>query len=720
MEDETTQDERPAMSDQQMLSIVRDEVDNALGWTGTRLTAARQRNLEEWFGNKRGDEIEGRSQATSRVTFEQVEQILPGLLEVFVASNEVCQMMPQGPEDEESAKAATQAVNHVFRQNGGLEILTTMFRDALIQRNGITKTYWDESTEGHFETYENKTVEEVAKLDEDRRFEFKEVTPSVMGADGEIVEIDEEMAQQVPAELLRLTVKGVRRPDDGRVRIENVPPEEFLINRDARGIEHSTARFLAHRIRTSVSDLIASGVEPDVAKGIPTSQPSSTTETAARMRSSQQDGNDFGFTDRTDSQRQVLVTECYVLMDSDGDGISEWWRIMVGGEYAQSFISADPVDGHPFASVTPIPIPHRFYGLALADVVSDINQIQTTLWRQYLDSLYLSTDPRTVVLSQGNGDTATPMVNLEQLIDSTPGGYIEEYAPGALRMFEQKTNAADIIPALGMHKEMLQSRTGITPEGQGIDPDAINKTAYGVMVQQSASAQRSTLIARVFADTGVRRMFKLIYKELLQHGSEMHIHTGGEWVHLNPSDWATNLDAQISVGLGHGTRMEKVNNLQTLAAVQEKLAMNPGTANMVTQGNIYATASSLVEALGFKEPSKFVTDPQTNPPQPKEPDAAEKAIEAQQQIETMKLELDRQKIEVERFKAMVTAKSKELDHERDVAKLQLEGAQLQMDDPWSMMGDEDMGDGTFADLLHGMDASMVPPESDPGSSWGMN
>ena len=690
----------------QMLSVCRKEIDSALGWTGTRLTKARQRNLDEWFGNRRGDEVDGRSQASSRIVFEQVEQILPGLLEVFVSSNEVCTFVPQGPEDEASAKSATQACNHVFRKNHGLEVLMTMFRDALIQRNGIVKVYWDEGQEGYFETYEGKRLDEVALLARDKHFEFRESTPVIMDEDGELVELDENEVDlsQIDLNSVLFTIKGVRRPDDGRVRVENVAPEDFLINRDAKGIEDPSARFLAQRIRTTVSQLIASGIDPEIANDIPTTQPSSTTDTSFLKRSSQQDAVDTGFADRTDSERSVLVTECYVLIDSDDDGISEWWRVMVAGEYAQKFISADPVDGHPYASVTPIPVPHRFYGLGLADAVTDIENIQTTLWRQYLDSLYLSTDPRMVVLSQGVGDTAMPMVNLNQLIDATPGSYVEEYAPGALRSLETKTSAGDILPALSLHKEMLQSRTGITPEGQGIDPNSINKTAYGVMVQQSASAQRATLIARVFADTGVKRIFKLIYKELLQHGSEMQLYSGGEWVPINPGDWATNLDAQIAVGLGHGTRMEKVSNLQTLAAVQKEL-LEGGMVNMVTQSNLFATASALVEALGFKEPTQFITDPATNPPPEPEPDPAELAVQAQQQIESMKLEIERQRLELDRFKAMGDLKVKELSHEVDIHKVNLEGAQAEMDDPWSML--DSLGGENPGALVAAVDQALL-------------
>ena len=140
------------------------------------------------------------------------------------------------------------------------------------------------------------------------------------------------------------------------------------------------------------------------------------------VRNSQQDVTGFDFVDRTDSERSVRVTEAYMLIDRDGDGISEWWRVLVGGDYAEVLISADAVDGHPYASVTPIPIPHRFYGLGIADVVSDINNIQTTLWRQYLDSLYLQTDPRMVVLAQGVGEAALPLARVAQLLGAVPGG----------------------------------------------------------------------------------------------------------------------------------------------------------------------------------------------------------------------------------------------------------------------------------------------------------
>lgn len=669
------------LGSQRLLGVIRSEIDNSAGWTGSKLAKARRQTLNEYFGNDRGDERAGRSQVVSRVTFEQVEQLLPPLMEIFTSGSETVRFTARNPEDEDAAQQATDAVNYVFNENDGQMALYTMMKDALIQRNGIVKVHWDTSSEGFFETYEGKTLEEVILLESDADFDFKEATQQVWEG-GELVDLPEDVDPgQVDPNLLRFTIKGVRRPNDGRVKIENVAPENFLINRDAKSLTDGSCRFAAQRIETTVSQLLSWGFDPQQVKSLPSSNASGGNLGEHNVRASQDDSSPFLKGDRSDSERPVTIYECFVLVDRDGDGISEWWRVCVGGDYASALLAEDTVEGHPFASVTPIPVPHRFYGLSIAEVVSDVQNVSTTLWRQYLDSLYLNTDPRTVVLSQGSGDTALPMANLDQLLDARPGGYVEEYAPGAIRTLQAPSNGQDMIPALTMHQEMLKSRTGISPEGAGISSDAVNKTALGVMVESSAAAQRITMYARIFAETGIKRLFELIYRSLLTHvGKEFMIKLRGEWTPVNPSDWATNLDCRVNVGLGHGSRMERISNLQTIASLQEKLA-GVGLGHMVSNENAYETASSLIEALGFKDASRFVTDPSTVPPPKPKPDPAQEAIEAQQQIEIMRVELDRQKMEVDRFRAQADAKSKEVAHELDVAKLRMEGAVVVMDDP---------------------------------------
>lgn len=667
------------VTDEQFLSTIQRELDSAIGWAGTRLAEVRRQNLQEYFGNPRGDERQGRSSVVCRDTFEQVEMLLPPLMEIFTAGSEICRFIPEGPEDEEGAEQATAAANHCIRNEEGFMVLYTMFKDALIQKNGIVKVFWDDDGIATRQTYNGKAYPELESLMQDPNFEIVGVTPWTQGPGGEQIELDPAGAgTEYDPTAVYYDVQGMQTPI-GKVGLENVPPEEFVINRDAQSLTHRSCRFVGHRVRMSVSELVSLGVDAGVASRLPTAASIYTADQDAIIRASQDDGNPLLYSNRADSEKIVYVTEAYILADRDGDGISEWHKALVAGDYGQQLLHTEPCDGHPFASVTPIPVPHRFYGLALADVTTDIQNINTSLWRQFLDCNYLAVDPSFVVYSQGQGENATPMVNLNQLVNTAPGSYIEEYERGALRSLERSDNAKDILPAFEVHAQMKERRTGIAPEAMGVDAGQISKHVFGAMIQTSAAAQRIGLYARIFADTGVKDIFRLIYKTLLKNQSQpMMIRLRGDWVPVDPTSWKDNWDCQITVGLGHGSRMEKVANLQTIGQMQQILGSAfPG---MVGPDQAFNTFSETVEAMGFKDSTKFALDPASNPLPPPPPDPAEIALEAQREIELMKVEIDRQKVEVERYKAQIDAKKKELDHEVEVAKVRLEGAKLEFDE----------------------------------------
>jgi hypothetical protein len=667
------------ISEAQLVSIAQRELDSSLGWTGTRVAEARRQTLNAYFGNSRGDERDGRSAVISRDVFEQVEWAIPQLMEIFTSSDRVVEFEPTGAEDEDGAEQATDACNWTFRKARGFSVLHTAFKDALIQKNGIVKVIWEKSNASVHEHYEGKTFGEVERLLSDPNFEPMSVTPLIMGENG-IEPAHPLLFENSDPTHFYYDVVGARMNKTGHVRIDNVPPEEFLINRDARGLYDDTCRFVGHRIRTSESALVAMGFDVDTVKSLPGSQSTYTTDQDSIVRSSQDDSHPLVFSYRHDSERTIYVNELYMRVDMDGDGISEWWKVIVAGEYGQVLLDYEPVEGHPFASGTPIPVPHRFYGLGLADVTLDLQHINTTLWRQFLDDAYLNNDPRYAVLAQGVGEAAIPMANLSQLAHSIPGGYVEEYTQGAIRPLERTSNSADLLAAMEYHDKQLTNRTGVGPESQGIDPNAISKHVFGAMMQSTAAQQRIILYARVFAETLVTDIFKLIFRELCLHQEEpMMIRLRGEWVEMDPASWNHEMDCTIAVGLGHGSRMEKINNLQTMAAVQEKMIAG-GFRHLVGEEQVYNTAASLAEALGFKDTMKFVLDPESDEAVrmaqvlSEEQDPTEKAVEAQQQLEIMKLEIERQKVETERFRAMIDAQSKEYEHEEKVTELRLKGA----------------------------------------------
>jgi len=673
------------IDERQLLGIVQREIDSGLGWTGTRLAETRRSSMAQYFGNPRGDEREGRSQVVTRDIFEQVEWLLPSLMEIFCSGPRVVRFVPKNDDDIQSAEQATEMVNHVFGREDGFMVLYTMFKDALIQKNGIVKVWFEDSSAVTFENYEGKPLIELQAIFDDEDYEIRAVEAwHINQKTGEREVLDEEsmLPENHDPMRVRYDIEGVRYKRAGKIALENVPPEEFIINRDARSLYDPTCRFVGERIRASESKLIGLGYDPEIVKSIPSAHSVYSTDQDSIIRASQDDSFPLVFADRKDSERTVYISECYVLVDRDGDGVSEWWKVVTGGDYAQVILHTEPANGHPFVSVTPIPVPHRFHGLSLADATKDLQDINTTLWRQFLDCLYLATDPRNIVLSRGQADASTPMVNLTQLLDAAAGGYIEEYEPNALRPYEQKSNAADILPAFDAHLKMREARTGISPEAMGINPDSISKHVYGTMVQSSAAATRITLYARIFADTGVKHLFEKIYMLLMQHDTRgMMIRVRGEYVHVDPTAWATEVDCQVTVGLGHGSKMEKSMNLQTIAEVQKAIA-EMGFTHMVSDSNFFNTVSDLVEALGFRSPEQYFTDPSTvDPPEPK-PDPTEEAVKAAAEVEYMRVELERQKVELDRDKLMLEIKKTELSHEVDIQKIRAEGYQALVDLGW--------------------------------------
>ena len=107
---------------------------------------------------------------------DTIESILPNLLRVFTASDKVVRCEPVNAEDVPLAEQATAYLNHVFyKDNDGFQLLYNFFKDALIEKNGFLKVYYDESQKLEHETYKNLTSQEYdALLETDDEIEIIE------------------------------------------------------------------------------------------------------------------------------------------------------------------------------------------------------------------------------------------------------------------------------------------------------------------------------------------------------------------------------------------------------------------------------------------------------------------------------------------------------------------------------------------------------------------
>ncbi len=651
--------------------ILDNEIDNAIGYIETETTEARRKALDYYLRNPYGNEIEGRSQIVTGEVAEAIDGALPQLIRVFTTTEDIVYFEPQSPGDEESAKQATDYCNWVFyRENDGLLILHNWFKDALLQKVGVVKAYWEKKEDVNVEKYKNLSEDELAMLLSDGELEVVEQEVEFVDAG-----VDQ-MGMPIQVPTYEVKVRKVKKY--GCVKIENVPPEEFLISKSARSVADSN--FVAHRRLMTRSELIALGYDAKVIDGLPTYDDLQfTPERVARFSQGEQPDEN---TSLDESMQTVEVYECYIYIDENDDGIAELRRIVYAGS---EILEDDECDYVPFHAICPIPIPHKFFGQSLADRTMDIQLIKSTVTRQMLDNLYLTNNARVGVVDG--------QVNIDDMLNATPGGVIRMKNANAMVPIQVPAVTGQAFPMLEYLDGVQAKRTGVNDAQQGLDPDVLNNvSATAVAAMMKSNSGKLELIARVFAETGVKSLFKGILHLLGKYQDKPKlVRMRGKFVEFDPRTWSNQYDVSINVGLGSGDREQKLAMLQMIIAKQEQILQSYGPSNPLVSVRQYRDSMArLIEAAGFKDAGVFMNEitPEIEAQlaQPKEPPPDMQAevakmlaqverekTEAKRQIDSAKIDLERQNLEAE-----FTRKGIELQmrNQRDQADMKIKEAEL--------------------------------------------
>ena len=161
------------MNENALKAQLEAEIDGAIGYLQTETTEQRTRALEYYLRYPYGNEVEGRSQIVTGEVAEVIDGALPQLIRIFTASDDVVRFEPVSPGDERGAKQATDYANWVFyKDNRGFAIMHDWFKDALLEKVGVIKAYWDDSVSVIKETYEGLSDDELVMLMADQTQEI--------------------------------------------------------------------------------------------------------------------------------------------------------------------------------------------------------------------------------------------------------------------------------------------------------------------------------------------------------------------------------------------------------------------------------------------------------------------------------------------------------------------------------------------------------------------
>jgi hypothetical protein len=691
------------MTEDAIKALVDAELSQCFGGVQSgRLSEERRRAMYYYYGIPKDDlappDIDGRSSFVDTTVRNQIEWMVPQLMKTFCSAESVVEFTPTKEGDDEKAQQATDYINYLFyKKNDGYQQLQTAIRDALLQKAGILKIWWDNRVEQSREEYkgmseidlaqmaddnEIEPIEQTSYVDEedaqDRAKALEELTvqlaqaqqviasePQQMGQPSPQMQQAMQQAQQIAGQIEEINntspkmlydVVYKRTKKAGKLCIEAVPPEEFLISRKAKKISDGFMK--GHRVLRTISDLKAMGYEN--VDNISSDDMEGAYGTEFTERNEWDDDNSSMLDNNESidpSMRLVWLTEMYMQVDYNGDGIAEWRKIVKGGDQLLENVECD---GPPFAALIPIVLPHRFFGLSIADLGIEPQRLQTQLIRSMLDNQFLQVNGRYFAVEG--------QVNLDDLLTSRPGGVVRVKNQGAVgRLDQAQGDTGGAMQMLEWMQDFSENSTGWTRRSQGTGPSALQQqTATGMNIITNRDDMRLDLIARNFAEGGITDMFKLMLKLVCQYQDrEEIVNISGQFVQINPREWKNQFLLNVNVGLGTNNKEQQAQHLMGLLQIQRE-ALQIGVA---TPENIYNSAKLYAEALGQKSADKFFSDPSKAPPKPPEPNPEMIKLQGQMQLEDKKLQADVQKHQAEQ---VIREKELQQQSEARMQELQME------------------------------------------------
>ena len=604
---------------------------------------------------------DGRSQVGDRSVYETIQWIMPSLSRIFANGDDVVDLPPIGPEDEQGAKQEAQYLNYVVLQkNNWFEIFQTGAKDALLTKAGYLYPYKETRRQVEIEKYERQTQESMTLIMQDQPeiVDLKEYPdPDAQP------QIDPMTGQPAPPPML-YDVDIRRVKEEVQYCIEVLPPERCKIAEQTKTVQLAKCPYFEYYDYITLSELRQEGyeIEDDIADD----EEGETEEDAARDQYSEGAANDDEYVDP--SMRRVKCRWIWIRYDYDEDGIAELQYVVRVG---QKVLHREEVNRIPIAVLCPDPLPHRHVGLCPADSTIDIQRIKTDILRQGLDNLRLSNNPRTYVNPS--------MVNLDDMLVSRPGGVVRGkgvYGQDIMPMpvpfvFPQAMEGLEYMD------QIRENRNGTNRYFTGVDQNALNKTATGIQQLSTMAAQRVEQIARHFAN-GVEALFSILHEIILKSGHKSDVvKLSGQWVPVDPATWRKRTDFKISVGYAAGNKDAMVGRLMMIAQMQEK-ALARGLP-ICTPDNAYQTALELTKASDMTAPNRFWTDPkQIPPPPPPQPDPTVMAMEqikSQTSLQTTQMDVEQKERDSQRDFAIAKYKIEtEAQHALEVEQLRAQSA----------------------------------------------
>ena len=648
----------------ELLASLESNINASDSYAESEIGIQREKGYKYYYGQPMGNERAGRSQHVSMDVFDAVESVKAMLMETFSADRNICRFDPQTAEDFMPAKMATALTNYIFyRENKGTKILHDVIHDALVAKTGIVKRYYKDYYE-----YDEETFEGVDEASFNQIASDPSVTITEYAEDAQMTQVqDPQTGQMVEMSQIMYSGELVRKIDKSKICIEVIPPEDFLIT--PRATDEEDADFCSHRTSRTRGELLSEGYDPEIVAKL--DEDKGQHEDGGLGRDSVDGYRHDDLNDSDHDREHVTIYESYLKKFRDDLQKCVVLKVLHSRTVV---LDIEIVSEKPFRYFTPFPLPHRFHGMSLADVLLDIQKTQSSLKRGVVDHTFMTNTSRYVA-------NLSLVKNPRDLLDNRVGAIIDVNSPNpenVVRPLPMPNLSGTVFQAIENLETEKEARSGMSRMARGMDSTVVSKQNSSDLITQfmNASNRRIMVMARNLADNFLKPLMHDIYRLAVENEKqEKLIQLDGQFVPVNPQFLGDRTEMSVAVAL---TPEEQAQEAQILLSLDQQFTMNPQDPNL---GGMYgapqrhAMISRAFDLLNIKNGASFLFDP--NSPQYQQ---QQQTMQAQQQ------EAQAKAAEVEKFNAGMTARQVavlegqlELDVMKEQNKMLVEMEKMQHD-----------------------------------------
>ena len=627
------------MSEHQVLGFLGRKIVDAMNDESGDLSQVRQENLNYYVGKEYGDEREGYSKFVTREVLETVEQVLPSVLRVFLSGDQVVSFDPVSPEDEDQARQETDITNHfVMKANrdgeGGFLTLHTWVKDAIMNPTGYIKVSLEEKEETTTGIMTGLTELGVFRVMQDKDVEIREQRSYME----QIEQRDPKTGEPYLAEIEIFDLKIRKTKKVKSLRLDPVPGEECLVDKNCTSPNLDTADFVCHRTKKTYSQLVSEGIDGAELDQVGTGDNYQWNDERVNRLFYEDEDPDAADED-DDSMREFWVHECYAWYDYEGTGVAQRRLTTIIGD---KVFENEEIDFQPMVALSSILMQHKHNGMSFVELVKDLQLLASTLTRQLLDGIYKFNVGKDFISEDAlteDGSTMDALLNTQAEWVPVRGAPQNAVMPAP-----RSSIINEILPVMQHVSESRVQRTGISMD-TAVDANSLQEVRQDVFVNAlDRASQRIEMLITIFAETGFRWLFSKVHQLLRSNWDvKKTVQIRGEWVPVDPQGWEDRTDLTINVGLGFHTKHILLGILVQMLSIQKEAA----AAGLSDPAKIYNTLEKLVNAAGVGDVRMFFNDPEDPNFVPPEPQPDANMILAQAQAKALEQEQQRKGFEAQ-------------------------------------------------------------------------